>query len=451
MVQLFIIVTLVALAYAFHLFKVMPTDTDLIKIRKVTTNYGVFIGFIVGFLGVPLLAHHSLIFFFLVAYTYTLMAKIYLWKVKPEEQKKGTPKETLVHNLRTLRPLVGFGLWLFFISSINMLLGAGMKFLFLKWGFTDIQKLSITLIHIPLFLGLILISTPIQMLLMFPCKRVRDPYLVSKLNELNSINGKKVFYNYWVVTAPRFYNAAVTGILKFGWIFKRGIFIGEKVLELLDQEEFEAVVKHEMAHVHLHHLLKRGLGSLGFVFFGTVVITTTIIIGNIYAETPTWQAGLSLVYFFAFFASLTFLIREQEYEADAFAVTKLGANRKALIGALDKLIEKAKGRKERSKDTILNFIVPFMGHPSVDKRDYALRMKSFLTQRNSKMKLSWFSLRSWWKKNSVHAAMTAVLILTISLIAFPKVKQDFIAKYSKQSNRVPAAERALHKDGNSVQ
>ena len=127
-------------------------------------------------------------------------------------------------------------------------------------------------------------------------------------------------------------------------IAKRIVFF-DTLLGKLQTDEVEAVLAHELGHFHHHHLWKR-LGLLSALSLALLWLLGWLSIHpGFFATfgTSDNSTAMALILFslalpvllFPFTPLLSFLSREQEYEADAFAMQQTQA--KSLVNALVKL------------------------------------------------------------------------------------------------------------------
>jgi Zn-dependent protease with chaperone function len=147
---------------------------------------------------------------------------------------------------------------------------------------------------------------------------------------------------------PHFHNAIVTG-LRGSRVFAPALFMTESLLRGLTAPELRAVVAHEAAHLTLGHLPGRflamgratTLAAAGvFAYFLAALLWLPPVFVALGALTLPVAGALAPL------LALRRTMRAQEFEADAFAVTRLGAEPGALLSALTKL-ECWSGREER--------------------------------------------------------------------------------------------------------
>ncbi len=271
----------------------------------------------------------------------------------------------------------------------------------ISWTFQDgVYEEWGSLWFIGIFFNIIFVSvltilcTVIIMLRLIPNREITEPEYLEIINKrLEQINMPN-FRVRWIETDVK--NAFVVG-LKLLRFSNQTMFVGRKLRNMLTMEEFDAVICHELAHVANRHIHKRVIDLLknfisiimGVVFFMTLVIGTSLIYWG--EDVSVHTATTSLISFvlcfgwFVFNYSLLFeTIRSHEYEADAFAVIKMGASYKALVSSLEKLSSPeelpeylvSRTRKAQKKGFIARFISRYFStHPELEERAKFLREK----------------------------------------------------------------------------
>ena len=141
---------------------------------------------------------------------------------------------------------------------------------------------------------------------------------------------------------PNLLSAWVTGISSLKGPFRPVLWLTPMALELLEEDEIEAVVKHEMIHLKKNHLLQRF--ALAWAMSLLVLVTLSAALG-LAAWLPKEQAG-PILPAFSLFLGVALVwgsiraIQEQsrlhELEADLLCITELGARASALASALRK-------------------------------------------------------------------------------------------------------------------
>jgi Zn-dependent protease with chaperone function len=176
------------------------------------------------------------------------------------------------------------------------------------------------------------------------------------------------------IDIPDFNNAFVVGFKWFGFS-NQTMFIGRSLRDLLTKDEFDAVICHELGHMANGHLLKRITYAFvlmfGLVLSLVISLALSMILTLIFSDDPATSALLfggsllvTLVMSYVLVVSWLFKnYREQEHEADAFAVMKLGIKLENMENALRKVANKF--RAEARKKSFWN---PFSTHPEIETR-----------------------------------------------------------------------------------
>lgn len=237
---------------------------------------------------------------------------------------------------------------------------------------------------------LTIVCTVIIMLRLIPNREITEPeYLEIIQKRLNQIQMPTMRVQ-WIETDVK--NAFIVG-LKLLRFSNQTMFIGRKLRETLTFEEFDAVICHELAHVANRHVHKRMIDlmkNLISIIIG-IGILMAIIIGfslvywgedaSLYTQTTSGLSVMACLGWIIFNYVILFdTIRSHEYEADAFAVMKLGASFPALVSSLEKLSTpeeipeylKFKTNQNRQKGW---FGKMFSTHPELKERIDFLKLK----------------------------------------------------------------------------
>jgi Zn-dependent protease with chaperone function len=183
---------------------------------------------------------------------------------------------------------------------------------------------------------------------MIPSHEIRDPRLQAMLSRC---------FESGEIPAPEFReipegsvrsaNAWVTGFPRMTGAFRPVLWLTPRLVQEFCQgnfdAEFEAIIKHEVAHLRLRHLAQRFVlaWSMSLVVLGTMAGSLAV---NAYFRT---QQAASILPVFSLAAAVALLYgslqlarkqaQKQELEADLFAVRELGASATSLISALNSI------------------------------------------------------------------------------------------------------------------
>ncbi|CEN36692.1 M48 family metallopeptidase [Capnocytophaga cynodegmi] len=152
-------------------------------------------------------------------------------------------------------------------------------------------------------------------------------------------------------------NAFATGFLPYTKV----ILVGETLYKKMSREELKAIIYHEIGHLKLGHIRKMfflGLCSLAVSFainrYQTKIVIEYNLLDTVYEVIMVGMGGLMYGGILVLFSYI--FQRRMEYQADNFAVQKVGA--KLYIQTLNKLNEICDYKMNKGSIT----------HPSIKKR-----------------------------------------------------------------------------------
>ncbi len=238
-----------------------------------------------------------------------------------------------------------------------------------------------------LFVSVLTIScTVIIMLKLIPNREITEDFYLELINRrLNQI-GKPNIRLRWIEADVK--NAFVVGLKLFHFT-NQTMFIGRNLRELLTIEEFDAVVCHELSHVANGHISKRLIDFIkNFVsiIVGSIFIVLSVMILSffIWGEEAVFQTTpialsstiLVLSWFVFNYALLFDTIRSHEFEADGFAVMKLGVGYEHWKSAIIKLSHsddlpdylKLKNPTTKKISIFKQISSQFSTHPKIEER-----------------------------------------------------------------------------------
>lgn len=134
----------------------------------------------------------------------------------------------------------------------------------------------------------------------------------------------------------RNYNALIAGANRAPGPFRQLVMISQSEELNFSEGETRAIIHHELAHSFLMHIPVRLTSSMLLWAMGLV----PVFVASIFFENPLSMVAfplLSVAYFFTIHPLLLGrLVREQEIQADEFAVMRLGSMASDLVSALTK-------------------------------------------------------------------------------------------------------------------
>lgn len=227
---------------------------------------------------------------------------------------------------------------------------------------------------------LTIVFSVIFMLKMIPNTRINEEEYLSIIQKRLTQAGWSNCRLRWV-DIPDFNNAFVVGFKWFGFS-NQTMFIGRSLRELLTKDEFDAVISHELGHMANGHLLKRityafmlvvGLVISLLTSLALSILITLAISDDPHKTTLVFSASLLVTLVVSYLVLVTWLFhkyREQEHEADAFAVMKLGIRIEDLENSLRKVTKKFRDEARRRAGWNI-----FATHPEIETRIENVRTK----------------------------------------------------------------------------
>ncbi len=134
----------------------------------------------------------------------------------------------------------------------------------------------------------------------------------------------------------RTYNALIAGVNSAPGPFRQIVMISQSSELELSEKETSAIIHHELAHGFLLHIPVRLVASMAIWLMGMLpVFALTLFVDEKMAGA---LAPALLMFYFLIVHPLILgrLVREQEIQADEFAVTRLGSSHLDLVSALAK-------------------------------------------------------------------------------------------------------------------
>jgi Zn-dependent protease with chaperone function len=250
------------------------------------------------------------------------------------------------------------------------------------------------IIYFLFFLLAVVIIGPALIQRFWRCKPLEDGQYRSRIESLCRRAGLAYAdILYWPIFGGKMITAGVMGLVKKF----RYILVTPSLLKLLEPEEIDAVIAHEIGHIKKNHLLFYLLFFAGYMLI-SFLTTDLIVIAIIYAEPVYWvinQAGFSQTTIISVLTSLLFIsvfliyfrfifgyfMRNFERQADTY-VYALFDSAAPLITTLEKIAATSGQSADR----------PNWHHFSIKQRiDYLRKCESdpsWITRHNGKVKKS---------------------------------------------------------------
>ena len=199
------------------------------------------------------------------------------------------------------------------------------------------------------FLGLMAILFPVLLIAIWDCTPIPDGYLRSRLEDFcrkNQFAYRDILL--WNLFDGRLITAGVIGFVKRF----RYILISPVLLQILDEEEVESVVAHEIGHVKNHHMIYYAFFLLGYVSvaYGVLelliyeLLSQDIVVATIVSGATDVNSivsllltlvplGFFIIYFRIFFG---YFSRNFERQSDLHALNVMGSGH-GIVNALEKI------------------------------------------------------------------------------------------------------------------
>lgn len=171
------------------------------------------------------------------------------------------------------------------------------------------------------------------------------------------------------------YNALISGFNFAPAWFRQSVMISQDHSVPLTQDETRAVIHHELAHAVLWHIPVRVLSSMAL----WLLCILPVFAASLFISRPDVASAFTTLTFpFILVGLLPFLlgkiVREQEFQADEFAVCRMGSSSEDLISALSKLTL-ANGQL-LDRHPAGNWLNAVAAHPTVIEREARLQQLS---------------------------------------------------------------------------
>jgi Zn-dependent protease with chaperone function len=314
-----------------------------------------------------------------------------------------------------LRAFAGYGLLAFFSMTIGLS------------TFVTISSLSENLVlKTSVFLATVIFAqlalSPLLARIIFPNRRANGTRLESLVHEaFEKMKRPKPQVRILELDEFRIFNAVIVGLGSLPGPFRQSVFISEAPELSLTTEELKAVIHHELAHGHLNHLPLRIVGAVAinlalFLVFASLLVVLPKSAWLDFVEVVSFAIALIVVQPLL----LGRLVRDQEKQADEFAVFKMGSKAHDLISALAKITLASGGLRDRKPAG--HWLNAAAAHPTVDERqDHLFQLETQIRTgrmqpRTLASRLSTWRFRTAIARDSIWRALGGLCALALALL-----------------------------------
>jgi Zn-dependent protease with chaperone function len=282
------------------------------------------------------------------------------------------------------------------------------------------------LFHVIEFMSVLIfmqiLIAPIMVRIMFPSDRpsteseLRTEAVVKDAFKRLGLNSPQV--RILKLDSIRNFNALIAGANRAPGPLRQIVLISQSDQLGLTQKETEAIIHHELAHGFLMHIPVRMVAHLAIGIAGV----TPLLIASMYMElshgmiyTP---AAIVIFYLLIHPLIMSRLVREQEIQADEFAITRLNSSVHDLVSALTKATIASGELVDRKPAG--NWMNAHAAHPTVLEREALLQrlqqnQHSLIKQTAD---LTRFRAVRQMLKDGIWRTTAAVNIVAIGILAF---------------------------------
>lgn len=216
----------------------------------------------------------------------------------------------------------------------------------------------------------------------------------------------------------RSFNALIAGANRAPWPFRQLVLISQSEQLGLTEKETEAIINHELAHGFLMHIPVRVAAHMATGIAGLL----PILIASQYMESSLalvyTPASIFIFYFLIHPLIMSRLVREQEIQADEFAIARLGSAVHDLVSALTKATIASGALIDRKPAG--NWLNASAAHPTVLEREAILQRLEQHQAPNGKQHadLTKFRAVRQMLKDGIWRTTAAVNVVAVLLLAF---------------------------------
>ena len=233
----------------------------------------------------------------------------------------------------------------------------------------------------------------------------------------------------------RFYNALIAGANRAPGPFRQIVLISQSDELGLSENETRAIIHHELAHGFLLHIPVRMVASIVIGIMGLIPIFAASLFFEKFISLATVPALVAGFYILIHPLIQGRLVREQEIQADEFAVARLGSSAHDLIAALSKATIASGGLIDRKPAGA--WLNSNGAHPTVMEREAILQRLEQNQPQHVKRNadLSRFRAIKSMLKDGAWRSITALNVAMIGLVFTVSILQ----KGKVSHNRTPAS------------
>jgi Zn-dependent protease with chaperone function len=169
----------------------------------------------------------------------------------------------------------------------------------------------------------------------------------------------------------RSFNALIAGANRAPWPFRQLVLISQSDQLGLTEKETEAIINHELAHGFLMHIPVRMVAHMATGIAGLIPLTIASQFMDSSLALVYTPASIFIFYFLVHPLIMSRLVREQEIQADEFAVARLGSSVHDLVSALTKATIASGSLVDRKPAG--NWLNASAAHPTVLEREAILQ------------------------------------------------------------------------------
>jgi Zn-dependent protease with chaperone function len=330
---------------------------------------------VISLIGLPIIKNMT---FDVMATISCILMSIYFFVHLQREQKlifeirKIDPKKSKA-NAFAFRTLFGIFLGMTFSFSVASLITAVRQSVFPIDG--DAGFVIHLLEFFCLFIGLQILVSPLMVRVMLPSKKPESE------NELRTAKIVADAFSQLGLKSPqvrilnldglRFYNALIAGANRAPGPFRQIVLISQSDELSLSENETRAIIHHELAHGFLLHLPVRMVASIAIGIMGLIPIFAAALFFEKHYSLAAMPALVAGFYILIHPLIQGRLVREQEIQADEFAVARLGSSAHDLVSALSKATIASGGLLDRKPAGA--WLNSNGAHPTVMEREAILQ------------------------------------------------------------------------------